>query len=57
MISIATLIATSVNKSPSPETTPAVKSSLSVSTSDVTRVISRPTGFLSKNETESRWRC
>ena len=50
---ISTLIAMSVNRSPMPETTPAVNSSLSDSTSEVTRVIRRPTGFRSKNATGS----
>ena len=56
-MNIATPIATSVNMSPSPATTPEVKSSFRVSTSDVTRVMSRPAGLRSKNETERRWRC
>ena len=43
----------SVKTSPMIETTPEVKSSLSTSTSFVTRVINRPTGVLSKNEGES----
>jgi len=54
MISIATLIAASVNRSPSPDTTPDVNSSFNVSTSEVTRVMSRPAGFLSKYDTDSR---
>ena len=57
MMSIATLIATSVKRSPRPETTPAVNSSFRVSTSEVTRVMSRPAGFLSKNATDNRCRC
>jgi hypothetical protein len=50
-------IARSVKRSPIPATTPAVNSSFSASTSDVTRVTSRPTGFLSKNGIERRCRC
>ena len=41
------MMPTSVNTSPKIETTPAVNSSLSTSTSVVTRVISRPTGLRS----------
>ncbi len=49
--SVATIIvvmASKVNTSPKTETTPDEKSSFSVSTSEVTRVISRPTGLRSK---------
>ncbi len=46
--SIMPMIATSVNTSPKMVTTPDENSSFSVSTSEVTRVISRPTGFRSK---------
>ena len=46
--SMSTMIATRVNRSPKTVTTPEEKSSFSVSTSEVTRVISRPTGFRSK---------
>src|SRR4051794_933854 len=49
--------ATRVNRSPIPDTTPAVNSSFSDSTSEVTRVISRPTGLRSKNATGNRCRC
>ena len=52
-----TMMATRVNTSPKIVTTPEEKSSFSVSTSEVTRVISRPTGFRSKKEMLSRWRC
>ena len=45
--SIHTMITPSVKTSPNSATTPEVKSSFSVSTSVVTRVISRPTGFQS----------
>ena len=45
--SIMTMMATRVNTSPKIVTTPEEKSSFSVSTSDVTRVISRPTGLRS----------
>ncbi len=42
--------------SPKMVTTPEVKSSFKASTSVVTRVTSRPTGFLSKNAGWSLWR-
>ncbi len=45
--SIMTMMATRVNTSPKMVTTPEEKSSFSVSTSEVTRVIRRPTGFRS----------
>ena len=45
---IANRMPTSVNKSPKIATTPAVNSSLSTSTSFVTRVSNRPTGCRSK---------
>ena len=45
--SITIMIPASVKMSPNTATTPAVNSSLSTSTSLVTRVISRPTGFRS----------
>ncbi len=45
--SIAATMKTSVNTSPNTVTTPELKSSLSVSTSLVMRVIRRPIGFLS----------
>ena len=45
--SIAATMNTRMNRSPNTVTTPEPKSSLSVSTSEVIRVISRPTGFLS----------
>ena len=48
MASIIPMIATSVNASPKIVTTPDENSSFSVSTSEVTRVISRPTGLRSK---------
>ena len=41
------MMPTSVNTSPNTDTTPAVNSSFSTSTSLVTRVISRPTGLRS----------
>ena len=41
------VIPTSVNRSPNTETTPDVNSSFRTSTSVVTRVIRRPTGFRS----------
>ena len=47
MPSITIMIPASVKMSPKTATTPAVKSSLSTSTSLVTRVISRPTGLRS----------
>ncbi len=47
MPSMTTMIPTSVSTSPKIVTTPDVKSSFSASTSEVTRVIKRPTGFLS----------
>ena len=47
MPSITIMMPTSVNTSPKIATTPEVKSSLSTSTSVVTRVISRPTGLRS----------
>ena len=43
--------------SPMMVTTPEENISLSVLTSDVTRVTSRPTGFLSKKARLRRWRC
>ena len=46
--SIMPMIAMRVNTSPKIVTTPEENSSFSVSTSEVTRVISRPTGFRSK---------
>ena len=46
--SIIPMIATRVKTSPKIVTTPDENSSFSVSTSDVTRVISRPTGLRSK---------
>jgi len=46
--SITPMIPNSVNRSPNTVTTPEVNSSFTASTSVVTRVISRPTGFLSK---------
>jgi hypothetical protein len=46
--SISAMMAIRVKTSPNSVTTPDENSSLSVSTSDVTRVISRPTGFRSK---------
>ena len=57
MIASAPMIPISRKMSPNTDTTPAVKSSLSTSTSVVTRVISRPTGFLSKYCTSIRCRC
>ena len=48
MASIIPMIATRVNASPKMVTTPEENSSFSVSTSEVTRVMSRPTGFRSK---------
>ena len=42
------MMATRVNTSPKIVTTPDENSSFSVSTSEVTRVISRPTGLRSK---------
>ena len=48
MYSITPMIPNSVNRSPNTVTTPDVNSSLTASTSVVTRVIRRPTGFLSK---------
>ena len=44
---IVAMIPTSVNTSPNTVTTPDVNRSLSTSTSEVTRVISRPTGLRS----------
>ncbi len=41
------MMPSSVNTSPKTDTTPAVNSSLSTSTSVVTRVMSRPTGLRS----------
>ena len=55
MASIMPMMARSVNTSPKRVTTPEEKSSFSVSTSDVTRVISRPTGLRSKKAMLSRW--
>ena len=46
--SITPMIPTSVKRSPNTVTTPEVNSSLTASTSVVTRVISRPTGWRSK---------
>ena len=46
--SIMVMMAIRVNTSPNTVTTPDENSSFSVSTSEVTRVISRPTGFRSK---------
>ncbi len=46
--SITAMIPTSANRSPNTVTTPEVNSSLTASTSVVTRVISRPTGLRSK---------
>jgi hypothetical protein len=46
--SIIVMMATRVNTSPKMVTTPEENSSFRVSTSDVTRVISRPTGLRSK---------
>ena len=46
-----------MNTSPKIVTTPEVNISFSTSMSLVTRVISRPTGFLSKNLRSSRCRC
>ena len=48
MASIMPMMASSVKTSPKIVTTPEENSSFSVSTSEVTRVISRPTGFRSK---------
>ena len=45
--SITTMMPTSVNTSPKTVTTPDVNRSFSTSTSEVTRVISRPTGLRS----------
>ena len=45
--SITTMMPTSVNTSPKIVTTPDVNRSFSTSTSEVTRVISRPTGLRS----------
>ena len=45
---ITPMIPNSVKRSPNTVTTPEVKSSFTASTSVVTRVIRRPTGFLSK---------
>jgi hypothetical protein len=42
------MMAKIITTSPSPSMTPEVKSSLSESTSEVSRVMTRPTGFLSK---------
>ncbi len=47
MTSSMTMIPASMNRSPKAATTPDVNRSLMTSTSVVTRVISRPTGFLS----------
>ena len=44
---IMTMMPTSVNRSPNTVTTPDVNRSFSTSTSEVTRVISRPTGLRS----------
>ena len=54
--SIRVVMASSVNRSPSPATTPEVNNSFRASTSDVTRVTRRPTGLRSKNGMESRCR-
>ena len=51
MATITPMIPKSVKRSPNTVTTPEVKSSLTASTSVVTRVMSRPTGFWSKNPT------
>ena len=56
MASIIPMMAISVKASPKIVTTPEENSSFSVSTSDVTLVISRPTGFRSKKPTLNRWR-
>jgi hypothetical protein len=45
---IMVMMASSVNTSPNTVTTPDENNSFSVSTSEVTRVMSRPTGFRSK---------
>ena len=47
MLSIAATMNASVNRSPKTVTTPELKSSFSVSTSLVMRVMRRPIGFLS----------
>jgi hypothetical protein len=47
MLSIAPTMKSSVKTSPNTVTTPELKSSFSVSTSFVMRVMRRPTGFLS----------
>ena len=52
--SIIVMMAIRVNTSPNTVTRPDENSSFSVSTSDVTRVISRPTGFRSKKLMLSR---
>ena len=44
---MAATMKTKMNRSPNTVTTPEPKSSLSVSTSDVMRVMSRPTGLRS----------
>ena len=51
------MMPSSVNTSPNTVTTPEVNSSLTASTSLVTRVMSRPTGLRSKKPTCSRCRC
>ena len=51
------MMPTSMNTSPKIATTPEANSSLSTSTSVVTRVMSRPTGFRSKNRTSSFCSC
>ncbi len=54
--SIIPMMAIRVKASPKIVTTPEENSSFSVSTSEVTRVINRPTGFRSKYWTLSRCR-
>ncbi len=54
--SITPMIPSSAKRSPKTVTTPEVKSSLMASTSLVTRVMSRPTGWRSKCPTCRRWR-
>ena len=58
MFSMMTRIPSSTKMSSKIDTTPAVNISFSASTSLVTRVTSRPTGFLSKNAmcSRCRWR-
>ena len=57
MFSIMVMIPISKKISPKILTTPCVNIWFSDSTSEATRVISRPTGFLSKKERESRCKC